>query len=196
MSDSLTTLLTQLLALWCGIALWGASIAFIYWDSQRRHLPNRQRLRWLLVGLLPFIGFIAYLAAGRRAGPELERHTLLLHTRPDDEPDPPTIPSAYWQPEPVQQWTLAVTAGPHAGQQITLDTFPAQIGRRSDCAVCLPDDAAVSRQHAEFYRQDGRLYLRDLGSTHGTSVNGQPVRQTAVRAGDRIEVGQSVLVVA
>jgi two-component system, NtrC family, sensor kinase len=81
-------------------------------------------------------------------------------------------------------------------QQVALDAFPAQIGRRADCAVHLPDDTTISRQHAEFYRQDGRLYVRDLGSTHGTSVNGQLVRETAVQVGDKVQVGQSVLVVA
>jgi pSer/pThr/pTyr-binding forkhead associated (FHA) protein len=36
---------------------------------------------------------------------------------------------------------------------------------------------------------DGQVRVVDLGSTNGTRVNGNPVRQQVVRAGDRVTFG-------
>ncbi len=41
------------------------------------------------------------------------------------------------------------------------------IGRDSANAIVIPDEA-VSRFHAELVMQEGRIFLRDLGSTNGT----------------------------
>ena len=42
--------------------LWGATVAFTYWDSHRRGLAGFKVFLWLaLVVLLPFIGFTLYL---------------------------------------------------------------------------------------------------------------------------------------
>ena len=60
----------------------------------------------------------------------------------------------------------------------TTHAFPAE-GRalvfgksRSKVDVCV-DDPFVSRVHARFSRCDGAPFVEDLGSTHGTQVNGQ-----------------------
>ena len=69
--------------------------------------------------------------------------------------------------------------GPHAGERIPLECFPAVIGTGPDCAVRLTD-ALASRRHAELLEQapeEGAaqgIFLRDLGSTNGTTVNGVP----------------------
>jgi pSer/pThr/pTyr-binding forkhead associated (FHA) protein len=54
-------------------------------------------------------------------------------------------------------------------------------------------DAGVSRRHAVLWGTEDGLYVRDLGSTNGTLVNGfklQPKMSYKLRNGDRIEVGQ------
>jgi pSer/pThr/pTyr-binding forkhead associated (FHA) protein len=51
----------------------------------------------------------------------------------------------------------------------------------------------VSRHHARLAPRGGRLVLVDLGSTNGTRVNGEPVREAVVGPGDRIEVGATRL---
>ena len=58
--------------------------------------------------------------------------------------------------------------------RIPINHFPALVGRESGLAVTL-QSSNVSRQHAEFLRQDGQLVIRDLGSTNGTFVNHEPV---------------------
>jgi len=45
-------------------------------------------------------------------------------------------------------------------------------GRKSDCVVKFPDsDKSVSSSHCELYREGGKLYLMDTGSTNGTFFN-------------------------
>jgi len=61
--------------------------------------------------------------------------------------------------------------------RIPLNRFPALIGRESGLAVTLSSNG-VSRQHAEITKQDGRLLIRDLGSTNGTFVNHEKVTES------------------
>jgi transcriptional regulator with GAF, ATPase, and Fis domain len=51
----------------------------------------------------------------------------------------------------------------------------------------------MSRRHCEVETGDGAFILRDLGSSNGTFVNGIPVRERALQHGDRIRIGDSVL---
>jgi serine phosphatase RsbU (regulator of sigma subunit)/pSer/pThr/pTyr-binding forkhead associated (FHA) protein len=56
------------------------------------------------------------------------------------------------------------------------------------------DHAMVSRHHAELLRDPfGRWWVRDLGSRNGTVVNGTAVAESPVGEGDRIHVGEFVL---
>jgi hypothetical protein len=72
---------------------------------------------------------------------------------------------------------------------------PALVGRGADADV-LVRDPEVSRHHAQFESENGVVYVSDLDSTNGTYLNGRRVRQAIeVRAGDRIDVGTTRLVV-
>ena len=51
------------------------------------------------------------------------------------------------------------------------------------------DSPVVSRRQATLQLRDGAYWLRDLGSTNGTAVNGQPISETALRDGDIIRIG-------
>lgn len=57
------------------------------------------------------------------------------------------------------------------------------------------DDPNASRRHAVLLWDRGRLYLRDLGSTNGTYVNGRVVTSASVRFGDVISVGSTQITV-
>ncbi|MEQ9409967.1 MAG: FHA domain-containing protein [Fuerstiella sp.] len=63
------------------------------------------------------------------------------------------------------------------------------IGRESDCQL-RPNSELVSRHHCVFTVDDFSVRLRDLGSTNGTSVNGERIRKEVVlQPGDRVIVG-------
>ena len=68
------------------------------------------------------------------------------------------------------------------------------IGRGSDNDLVLAD-GRVSRHHARVTGRRGTLVYTDLGSTNGSRVNGAPVGELVLGAGDRIELGDTVLVV-
>lgn len=61
------------------------------------------------------------------------------------------------------------------------------IGREAGLVVTL-DDPRVSARHAELTYRHEQWWLRDLGSSNGTLLNGQPVHSVvAVRSGDVLQ---------
>lgn len=92
------------------------------------------------------------------------------------------------------QVTLRVLSGPHAGRSFIFDQHDTFLIGRSDTAhLCLPDDRYFSRNHCILEIAPPRCFLRDLGSTNGTYVNGLKVQEAYLRNGDRIQGGQTVL---
>ncbi len=61
-------------------------------------------------------------------------------------------------------------------------------GRRSSNSVSL-DEKGVSGSHTEFIPEDGIWICRDLGSTNGTFVNGEPAVEARLEPGDRVRIG-------
>jgi hypothetical protein len=62
-----------------------------------------------------------------------------------------------------------------------------EIGRDAGNAIVI-DDPHISAKHAELRFERGQWWLRDLGSSNGTDLNGEPVRAVVgVRAGDVIQ---------
>jgi len=57
------------------------------------------------------------------------------------------------------------------------------IGRALDNDVII-EDPRVSRHHAQLRRRYGRYVLYDLGSSGGTQINGYPVEECVLHAGD------------
>jgi len=60
------------------------------------------------------------------------------------------------------------------------------IGRQSDLCDVIIEKTSISKLHCVIVRTDGLLFLRDLGSTNGTKVNGQRVIRGALLPGDEI----------
>jgi pSer/pThr/pTyr-binding forkhead associated (FHA) protein len=80
------------------------------------------------------------------------------------------------------------------GPEIPLTAFPFRLGRRNGADVCV-DDRWVSRDHCEIVRLDGVLLVRDLGSKHGTYVNGRPIVEAELHSGDMLSIGLSRVLV-
>jgi signal transduction histidine kinase/pSer/pThr/pTyr-binding forkhead associated (FHA) protein len=88
---------------------------------------------------------------------------------------------------------LIVIRGADEGKQFELSGSVLGLGRDASNAMRL-HDTEVSRRHAEFRQVEGSYRLVDVGSANGTFLNGQPVREAVLQAGDHIQIGQSILV--
>jgi pSer/pThr/pTyr-binding forkhead associated (FHA) protein len=79
-------------------------------------------------------------------------------------------------------------------RRVPVSGAPIRIGRGPECELVLRD-SRVSRRHARLVARDGVLVLTDLGSTNGTMVNGHRINEVVLGAGDRIELGETRLVI-
>ncbi len=91
---------------------------------------------------------------------------------------------------------LRVIAGPHQGEDYVFDRHDTFIvGRSTQVAFSVPEDGFLSRNHFLIEFNPPLCYLRDLGSTNGTKVNGIRVETAKLREGDTISAGESSFVV-
>jgi pSer/pThr/pTyr-binding forkhead associated (FHA) protein len=67
---------------------------------------------------------------------------------------------------------------------------PVMVGRSPDADIHLADCWA-SRRHCQIDQINGTLVVRDIGSRHGTFVNGERVSQAHLLPGARLTVGLS-----
>jgi hypothetical protein len=79
-------------------------------------------------------------------------------------------------------------------REVEADGTQMTIGRARDNDLVL-DDGKVSRHHARLLPRHRTLVFTDLGSTNGSWVNGTRIGEVALGEGDRIEIGETVLVV-
>ena len=126
-------------------------------------------------------------------------------------PAPGAVSPEAAQPDPQVLPPGAATMGPAAipAAPLTLGPAPApppatpggtpepavpeivRIGRAPESDIVIPDTSA-SRNHAELHRDGADLRIVDLGSSNGTYVNGQRVKETRLAEGDIVGIGSSV----
>ena len=73
-------------------------------------------------------------------------------------------------------------------RNLMIDHFPFTVGRRTDRDLVLTDPR-VSREHAQFIRQNDGVYVEDQNSRQGTFVNGQRIMRHKLARNDRLEFG-------
>ncbi|MGI9428218.1 MAG: FHA domain-containing protein, partial [Bythopirellula sp.] len=88
--------------------------------------------------------------------------------------------------------SLFVIRGRDQGTRFQLDEAVHTVGRTQDNSVRL-HDTEVSRSHAELIRKGDGYALRDLASSNGTFVNGQPMTERDLVSGDQLQFGRSLL---
>ena len=60
------------------------------------------------------------------------------------------------------------------------------VGRQEGLCDVYIEKSSISKLHCIIVRTDGLLFIRDLGSTNGTKVNGQRVVRGALLPGDEL----------
>jgi transcriptional regulator with GAF, ATPase, and Fis domain len=88
---------------------------------------------------------------------------------------------------------FVVLSGPICGETFPIEADETTIGRDSRVDLSIPD-RLMSRRHCAVKSQSpAGFMLVDLDSSNGTAVNGVPVREHLLEHGDRIRVGDSLL---
>lgn len=84
---------------------------------------------------------------------------------------------------------LVVATGVHAGKSIPVPGPQFIVGRDPSCHL-RPASPAVSKRHTAIFAREGKLYVKDLGSTNGTFLNDEPVTSDReITHGDRLKIG-------
>ena len=87
--------------------------------------------------------------------------------------------------------TFREVAGTDVGQSHTVNIREMSVGRGSTASLRFPDSTRMlSRRHAKFELTERQIYLRDLGSTNGTYVDGNRIEEpTRIDEGSVIKFG-------
>ena len=99
-------------------------------------------------------------------------------------------------PSNPQQFSLRFISGKYQGGEFPIvPDKELVIGRSNDIDIVLIEDM-VSRRHARVILQGDSLVIEDLGSTNGTFVNGEKIRRSRLKEGDKVLIGTSIIRVA
>lgn len=88
---------------------------------------------------------------------------------------------------------LIVDKGERRGQQFRLHAGDTTIGRLAANDIAM-SDPTVSRRQAKIRLEGAEFYVHDLATTNPTRVNGQKIVKHRLRDGDKIQIGDTVLV--
>ena len=95
---------------------------------------------------------------------------------------------------PKRRLVIEESTSLEPGQSFELGTAPITIGRSEENTIALPADEFASARHARIEPLRDGVWIVDLGSTNGTSVNGNRVDRARLRDGDRIALGSTEVV--
>lgn len=113
------------------------------------------------------------------------------------ERDMPTFNSPKWEAAPQTQLSLDVCdASGRVQSRIDLEgKSHVVLGRDASAVEVAVDDRGVSRTHAAIvHHRNGRVYLIDLKSTHGTKVDGEALeahKPTRLKEGSKVQLGHA-----
>lgn len=91
------------------------------------------------------------------------------------------------EPDPTKKYALLIVSGAEAGKVLNIDKSLVTIGR-SGCDLIV-DDPELSRRHAKIEIRGAAARLHDLGSTNGTFVGGERIKQAELDNRGKFRVG-------
>ena len=99
-------------------------------------------------------------------------------------PAPVDVPTAARRHELPSKVVLRGVSGSYFGKVVPV-RGRLVIGRDADCDLVL-DEPDMAHRHAQIESAGDGIFLRDLGSAHGTCVNGVQVRDAVLHTDDQI----------
>ncbi len=88
---------------------------------------------------------------------------------------------------------LRIIQGEEKGRTFELTAGLNTIGRDERNTICLPGRSVSARHAAIYFTQSMEWRIRDQGSTNGTLLNGSKVKEFALRSGDKLFIGDHLL---
>jgi len=85
---------------------------------------------------------------------------------------------------------IAVIEPTGTRREVPLAAFPFRIGRQAGNELTLRD-SRISREQAQIVSENGLLVLEDMGSRHGTFVNGEKIVRHELKPKDKIDFGMA-----
>lgn len=99
---------------------------------------------------------------------------------------PPPAPVKRDIEKPVlPQWQLKAMTGATSGKMYLIDGTTV-LGRDAGCDIVI-SGPHVSRRHAEISIRSGQLWMKDLGSSNGSFLNGKRTEESVLRHGDEVK---------
>jgi predicted component of type VI protein secretion system len=84
---------------------------------------------------------------------------------------------------------LVIKGAGQAERIIVWDSQDVSLGRSPENDISI-DDAVLSRRHAEFFREGAGFSIKDLGTSNGTTVNGETVHTRVLQNKDVVRIGE------
>jgi hypothetical protein len=113
---------------------------------------------------------------------------------PSGEPADPMATAVFPVPSPALPRAIVHVTDPDGrSRAIAVPPGGLTIGRTTDNDL-VARDVRVSRHHGRIATRRGTLVYEDLGSTNGSKVNGELVSAVVLGVGDRLQIGDTLLV--
>ena len=129
--------------------------------------------------------------------PPLSAPATGSHTRVDLSafgplPDFPLAPPPEAGAGP-ERYALLIEVTGQETQRADVPEHGCTLGRSKDCDVIIGHES-LSRTHAEIRIEDGKLLLKDMGSTNGTFLGDREISEVTIAPGDTFKLGTDVTV--
>jgi ABC transport system ATP-binding/permease protein len=158
---------------------------------QEALLESGDTIRFGINAANAFIYRTRLAASSVQTGKEpLPEAAAIISQSPTTSRPPDTL---HLQPEaePAAHPRLQLVLDQYAVEDHVLEGVRMGLGRLAGPGRISINDPSISERHAELVlAKDGRAILRDLGSLHGTFVNGEPIKESSLQEGDLIQLGK------
>ncbi|MDO8268179.1 MAG: FHA domain-containing protein [Moraxellaceae bacterium] len=122
-----------------------------------------------------------------KAGDVIRFHLVeILISDPSKGPAPvlPVVKRDVEKPA-LPQWQLKAMSGAISGKMFLIDGTTV-LGRDPGCDIIITGPH-VSRRHAEISIRSGQLWMKDLGSSNGSFLNGKRSEESMLKHGDEVK---------